>query len=112
HVTIYLPHSTPPVKAHMLESWGTRVIFAGAVWDEANHAALQAAEHEGLNYFHPVADPLVIAGQGTIGLEILQAAPGIDTLLVAIGGRRPIRRMRSIARRLKTGIKIIGIKTV
>ena len=111
-VTIYLPHSTPPVKAHMLESWGARVIFAGAVWDEANHAALQAAEQEGLNYFHPFADPLVIAGQGTIGVEILQEAPGIDTLLVAIGGGGLISGVSTAARSLKPGIKVIGIEPV
>ena len=110
--TIYLPRSTPPVKAQMLESWGARVIFAGAVWDEANHAALQAAEQEGLNYFHPFADPLVIAGQGTIGLEILQAAPGIDTLLVAIGGGGLISGVSTAARSLKPGIKVIGIEPV
>src|SRR5205807_195106 len=51
-VTIYLPQSTPLVKARLLESWGARVIFEGAVWDEANRAALQAAEQEGLNYVH------------------------------------------------------------
>ena len=111
-VTIYLPHSTPPVKAQMLESWGARVIFAGAVWDEANHAALQAAEQEGLNYFHPFADPLVIAGQGTIGLEILKEAPGIDTLLVAIGGGGLISGVSTAARSLKPGIKVIGIEPV
>jgi len=111
-VTIYLPHSTPPVKAQMLESWGARVIFTGAVWDEANHAALQAAEQEGLNYFHPFADPLVIAGQGTIGVEILQEAPGIDTLLVAIGGGGLISGVSTAARSLKPGIKVIGIEPV
>src|SRR6266568_7335298 len=110
--TIYLPRSTPLVKAQMLESWGARVIFAGAVWDEANHAALQAAEQEGLNYFHPFADPLVIAGQGTIGLEILEAAPGIDTLLVAIGGGGLISGVSTAARSLKPGIKVIGIEPV
>jgi len=110
--TIYLPRSTPLVKAQMLESWGARVIFAGAVWDEANHAALQAAEQEGLNYFHPFADPLVIAGQGTIGVEILQEAPGIDTLLVAIGGGGLISGVSTAARSLKPGIKVIGIEPV
>src|SRR5579872_867632 len=56
-VTIYLPQSTPLVKARTLESWGAKVIFEGAVWDEANRAAMQAAEQQGLNYIHPFADP-------------------------------------------------------
>ena len=111
-VTIYLPESTPPVKAHMLEHWGARVIFAGAVWDEANRAALQAAEQEGLNYIHPFADPSVIAGQGTLGLEILQDAPDIDVLLLAIGGGGLMAGVSSVARSLKPGMKIIGVEPV
>ena len=111
-VTIYLPHSTPLVKAQLLESWGARVIFEGTVWDEANHAALQVAEQEGLNYFHPFADPFVIAGQGTIGLEILEEAPDIDTLLVAIGGGGLISGVSTAARSIKPGIKVIGIEPV
>ena len=111
-VTIYLPQGTPLVKVHKLESWGARVIFAGAVWDEANQAALQAAEQEGLNYIHPFADPVVIAGQGTIGLEILEEAPDIDLLLVAIGGGGLIAGVSRAARSIKPGIKIIGVEPV
>jgi len=111
-VTIYLPQSTPVAKAHMLESWGARVIFEGAVWDEANRAGLQAAEQEGLNYIHPFADPVVIAGQGTLGLEILEDAPDIDMLLVAIGGGGVISGVSIAARSIKPGIKIIGVEPV
>jgi len=111
-VTIYLPHSTPLAKAQKLESWGARVIFEGAVWDEANQAALQVAEREGLNYFHPFADPAVIAGQGTIGLEILEAVPDIDLLLVAIGGGGLISGVSIAARSLKPNIKVIGVEPV
>ena len=111
-VTIYLPQSTPLVKVQKLESWGARVIFAGAVWDEANQAALQAVEQEGLNYIHPFADPLVIAGQGTVGLEILEEAPDTDLLLVAIGGGGLISGVSRAARSVKPGIKIIGVEPV
>jgi threonine dehydratase len=111
-VTIYLPQSTPLAKAHMLESWGAKVIFEGAVWDEANRVALQAAEQEGLNYIHPFADPTVTSGQGTLGLEILQDAPDIDTLLVAIGGGGLISGVSIAARSVKPGMKVIGIEPV
>lgn len=111
-VTIYLPQSTPLTKAELLESWGARVIFEGAVWDEANQAAMQAAEQKGLNYIHPFADPVVIAGQGTLGLEILADAPGIDLLLVAIGGGGLISGVSSAARSVKPGIKVIGVEPV
>src|SRR5207248_6505548 len=55
--TIYLPHSTSLAKAQQLESWGAKVIFEGAVWDNANQAAMEAAERQRLAYFHPFADP-------------------------------------------------------
>src|SRR6266516_7451008 len=84
--TIYLPYGTPLIKAQKMESWGAKVLFEGAVWDDANRAALEVAERDNLTYFHPFADPAVIAGQGTIALEILADEPHIDVLLVAIGG--------------------------
>lgn len=110
--TIYLPQSTPLAKAHALESWGAKVIFEGSVWDEANRAALQASEQEGLNYIHPFADAAVIAGQGTLGLEILEDAPDIDTLLVAIGGGGLISGVSIAARSVKADMKIIGVEPV
>ena len=110
--TIYLPHNTPLPKAQKLESWGAKVIFEGAVWDNANRAALEAAEREGLAYFHPFADPAVIAGQGTVGLEILEDEPGIDVLLVAIGGGGLISGISIAARSINPAIRVIGIEPV
>ena len=110
--TIYLPHNTPLAKAEKLESWGAKVIFEGAVWDNANQAALATAEREGLTYFHPFADPAIIAGQGTISLEILEDEPEIDVLLVAIGGGGLISGISTAAKALKPGIKVIGIEPV
>jgi threonine dehydratase len=110
--TIYLPHNTPKVKAHKLESWGAKVIFEGAVWDDANRAALAAAQRDGLAYIHPFADPAVIAGQGTIALEILEDAPDIDVLLVAIGGGGLISGVSLAAKALQPGITVIGVEPV
>jgi threonine dehydratase len=110
--TIYLPHNTPLSKAQKLESWGARVIFEGAVWDDANQAALEVAEREGLTYFHPFADPAIIAGQGTIGLEILEDEPGIDVLLVAIGGGGLISGISIAAKAMNPAIRIIGIEPI
>ncbi len=110
--TIYLPHNTPPVKAQKLESWGAKVVMEGAVWDDANRAAMLVAERDGLAYFHPFADPAVIAGQGTISLEILEDVPNIDVLLVAIGGGGLISGVSLAAKALNPAIKIIGIEPV
>jgi len=107
---IYLPHSTPAAKVRKLKHWGAKVVFAGDVWDEANQTALIAAEKEGLTYIHPFADPMVIAGQGTIALEVLADAPEIDILLVAIGGGGLISGISLAAKQLKPSIKVVGIE--
>ncbi len=108
--TIYLPHNVPPAKAAKLERWGARVVWEGEVWDDANWAALEAAEREGLTYVHPFADPEVIAGQGTIGLEILEDAPETDLALVAIGGGGLIAGVASALKSLRPGLRILGIE--
>lgn len=111
-VTIYLSLNTPLSKAKKLEQWGARVVFEGDVWDDANRAALTIAEREGLTYVHPFANPMVIAGQGTIGLEILEDMPEVDVLLVAIGGGGLISGISVAAKALRPDIKIIGVEPV
>ena len=107
---IYLPSSTPPSKVEKLKALGAETVIEGAVWDDANKAALARAEADGLTYIHPFADPRVIAGQGTIALELLEDAPEIDTLIVAIGGGGLIAGVSTAAKLLKPGIKIIGVE--
>lgn len=109
-VTIYLGHNTPAIKTQKLEAWGAKVIFEGAVWDDANRAALQAAERDGLTYVHPFADPAIIAGQGTVALEMLEEQPDLDVLLVAIGGGGLISGVSLAAKALNPRIKIIGVE--
>lgn len=107
---IYLPESTPPAKAEKLRAWGADVIVQGAVWDEANAAALAAAESENMTYVHPFADPIVIAGQGTVALELLEDAPELDAIVVAIGGGGLIGGVALAAKALKPAIRIIGVE--
>jgi len=109
-VTIYLPGNVPPAKAAKLERWGARLIWAGEVWDDANAAALAAAQTEGLAYVHPFADPAVIAGQGTIGLEILEDAPETDLAVVAIGGGGLIAGVAIALKGLRPEIRILGVE--
>jgi threonine dehydratase len=109
-VTIYLPSNTPPAKAGKLERLGARVLWEGDVWDDANRAALEAAERDGLTYVHPFADPAVIAGQATLGLEILEDAPETDFLLVAIGGGGLIAGVASAVKALRPGIRVVGVE--
>jgi len=109
---IYLPKNVPAAKIAKLEAWGATVVVEGDVWDEANRAATARAEREGLTYIHPFADPRVIAGQGTLGLEILEQNPDLDVLVVAIGGGGLISGVSLAAKGLKSGIKVIGVEPI
>lgn len=109
---IYLPRSTPPAKADKLRAWGAEPVIAGEVWDDANTAALAAARERDMAYVHPFADPAVIAGQGTLGLEILEQVPEADTLIVAIGGGGLIAGVAAAAKALKPGIRIVGVEPI
>lgn len=110
--TIFLGCNTPATKAEKLKQWGARVVIEGAVWDDANRAALAMAAAEKAPYFHPFADPQVIAGQGTISLEILEETPEVDTLLVAIGGGGLISGVSVAAKALKPSIRVIGVEPI
>ncbi len=107
---IYLPASTPPAKAEKLRAWGAEVVVEGAVWDDAKDAALKTAEAEGLTFIHPFDDPRVIAGQGTVGIEILEDDPGLDYLFVAIGGGGLISGVATAVKALKPSITVIGVE--
>ena len=108
--TIFLPTNVPPAKITKLEAWGAKVVVEGAVWDDANKAALARAAEEGLTYIHPFADVRVIAGQGTLGLELLEQAPDLDTVLVAIGGGGLISGVALALKALQPALKVIGIE--
>jgi threonine dehydratase len=109
---IYLPENTSPAKAEKLRAWGAEVVIEGRVWDDANQAAMERAERDVLTYIHPFSDPTVIAGQGTVGREILKQSSHIDILLVAIGGGGLISGVATAAKAIKPGIKVIGIEPV
>lgn len=109
-VRVYLPESAPEAKAVALSDWGATAVRQGAVWDEANRAALDAADAEGLTYIHPFADPVVIAGQGTVGLEIVEALPDVDTVIVAIGGGGLISGVASSIKAQRPKARIIGVE--
>ncbi len=107
--TIVLPQGVSPAKHAALARYGARIVIHGTVWDDSNEAALALAA-DGLAYLHPFADPLVIAGQGTIALELLEDDPALDTILVAIGGGGLISGVALAAHALKPGLRIVGIE--
>jgi threonine dehydratase len=107
---IFVPESTPAAKVEKLRQWGAEVTVVGAVWDESQEAALAAQKERGLTYLHPFADPEIIAGQGTLALEILSQVPDADTLVVAIGGGGLMAGVAAAAKAVKPGIKIVGVE--
>ncbi|HWM95316.1 MAG TPA: threonine/serine dehydratase [Thermoanaerobaculia bacterium] len=115
-VTIFLPSNVPPAKVARFESWGAKVVREGSVWDEADRAARERAGQEGLVYVHAFSDPAVVAGQGTIGLEILEDAPETRTVLVAIGGGGLISgvatAVKALAPGIRPGIRVVGVEPV
>ncbi len=109
---IYLPEGTPRDKADKLAAWGAEVAIEGKVWNEANEAAVARAERDGRAYLHPFADPRVIAGQGTVGLEILDDAPELDQVIVAIGGGGLVSGVATALKALKPEIRVSGVEPV
>lgn len=108
--TVFLPGNASQAKIEKLKAWQADVRMAGAAWDEANLAALDFRERTGAVYFHPFADPEVAAGQGTVGLEILEQMPGVTTVLVAMGGGGLASGVATAIKGLKPEVSIIGIE--
>jgi len=108
--TIVMPKHTPIVKVQQTEGHDANVILHGDKLEEAADHAHALAEQRGLTFVHPFDDPHVMAGQGTIALEMLEDAPDLDTLIVPIGGGGLISGMAVAARGVKPGMEIVGVQ--
>jgi threonine dehydratase len=108
--TIFVPVGTPTVKIENTRRHGATVIEGGATLEEAAALAKEHGRSGGLTYVHPYDDPLIIAGQGTIALEMLASTSDLDVLIVPIGGGGLISGMAVAAKSLKTDIEIIGVQ--
>jgi threonine dehydratase len=109
-VTIVMPISTPLMKIAQTEEHGARVILHGDRFDDAYARAREMESAEGLVFVHPFDDPAIVAGTGTIAVEMLGEMPDLDTLVVPIGGGGLISGMAIAARALKPGIEIVGVE--
>jgi len=108
--TIVMPESAPLVKAENTRAYGARVILYGETLYESAHRVREIIETEGLVLVHPYDDPKVMAGQGTIGMEMLGDAPDLDQIIVPIGGGGLISGITIAAKALKPSIEIIGVE--
>jgi threonine dehydratase len=108
---IVMPQFTPGVKVDNTRRLGAEVILHGDTLDEARSHALQIAKEQSLTLVHPYDDEQIVAGQGTVALEMLEAVPDLDTLIVAIGGGGLMGGMALAAKTLRPNIEIIGVQT-
>jgi len=109
NATIIMPEATPLTKVSGVKSYGAEVILYGANYDEAYSYAMKYAKDNDSTFIHPFADDTVIAGQGTVALEILEQLDNIDMILVPIGGGGLISGISTAIRALNPTIKIIGV---
>lgn len=108
--TIVMPTTTPTVKVVQTEGHGATVVLHGATFDAAYAHARELEAERGYTFVHPFDDPRVIAGQGTVAIEILEDVPDIDTLVVPIGGGGLISGMSTVARAADHPIEVIGVQ--
>jgi len=108
--TIVMPEATPTVKVTQTAGFGAEVILHGALFDDAYARARELEQECGYVFVHPFDDPQIIAGAGTVGLEMLADAPELDTIVVPIGGGGLMSGVSTAARALKPGIELIGVE--
>jgi threonine dehydratase len=109
--TIVMPEATPIMKVANTRSHGARVVLYGANYDEAYAEARRLEQVERLTFVHPFDDPHVIAGQGTVALEILEQEPETDAIVVPVGGGGLVSGVAVAAKALRPGVRVIGVET-
>jgi threonine dehydratase len=108
--TIVMPRHTPATKVTRTASWGAHVVLHGDTLAEAAAEASRLEKDEGLFFIHPYDDPAVMAGQGTMALEMFQDVPDLDALVVATGGGGLIAGSAVVARHLRPECKVYGVE--
>ncbi len=109
-VTIVMPVSTPMIKVTQTEGHGAHVVLYGERFDDAHAHARELEARDGYVFVHPFDDVAVMAGAGTVALEMLEDAPDLDTLVIPIGGGGLISGVATAAKALKPGIQVIGVE--
>jgi threonine dehydratase len=109
-VTIVMPRPTPTVKVQQTEGHGAEVIQTGERFDDAQATAYEIAAQRGLTFVHPFDDPAIIAGQGTVAVEMLEDVPQIDTLAIPIGGGGLISGCATAAKAIRADIDVVGVQ--
>ena len=108
---IVMPRFTPGVKVERTRGFGAEVVLHGDTLEAARAHAREMADQQGLVFVHPYDDADIVAGQGTVALEMLRAQPDLDTLVIAVGGGGLISGMATAAKAIRPDIEIVGVQT-
>ncbi|MEM4582360.1 MAG: threonine ammonia-lyase [Desulfurococcaceae archaeon] len=108
--TVVMPETAPPFKINSTKSYGAKVILHGSIYDDAYRKAMEIVNETGAIFIHPFNDIDIIAGQGTIGLEIIEQLSNVDAVIVPIGGGGLISGVGVALKKLKPGVKVIGVE--
>ena len=108
---VVMATNATPAKIAATREYGAEVVLHGSIWDEANEKAKELVRDEGLTYVHPFDDAQLIAGQGTLGLEIIQDWPEVDAVIVPIGGGGLIAGVSMAVKSFNPNIKVIGVES-
>jgi threonine dehydratase len=109
---IVMPLTTPLVKVQATRGFGAEVVLHGANYDEACEEATRLCKAEGMTFIHPFDDPLVMAGQGTIGLELLEQVEGLEAVVIPIGGGGLIGGIACALKESKPSVRVVGVQTM
>jgi threonine dehydratase len=110
NVTVVMPTTAPEVKIARCRSLGATVLLHGDSFEEANSCAVALAEKSGATLVHPFDDPRVIAGQGTMALEILEQAPQLDTIVVPVGGGGLLAGVAIVVKTLRPDVRVVAVE--
>ncbi len=108
--TVVMPETTPIVKRVATRGYGAEIILHGASFSDSYEYALEISREKGLTLIHPFEDEFIMAGQGTIGLEILDDLPDVDTVLVPVGGGGLISGVACALKERACGVRVVGVQ--
>jgi threonine dehydratase len=111
HAVVCMAENATPSKIAATRGYGAEVVLHGTIWDEANEKAKQLVAERGLTYIHPFDDPQLVAGQGTLGLEIYEDLPDADVIVVPIGGGGLISGVSMAVKSMNPKVRIVGVES-
>jgi threonine dehydratase len=111
NAVVVMAENATPSKVAATRGYGAEVVLHGSIWDEANEKAQQLVRERGLTYVHPFDDLQLIAGQGTLGLEVIRDWPDVDVIVVPIGGGGLISGVAMAVKAHKPAVRVIGVES-